>query len=41
MLTTTYSAVTLLGDEPDGFGDTMTTFTSTATTKIHDNCDKT
>lgn len=32
MLTTTYSAVTLLGDEPDGFGDTMTTLTSTATT---------
>lgn len=32
MLTTTYSAVTLLGDEPDGFDDTMTTLTSTATT---------
>lgn len=32
MLTTTYSAVTLLGDEPDGFSDTMTTLTSTATT---------
>ena len=32
MLTTTYSAVTLLGDEPDGVGDTMTTLTSTATT---------
>ena len=32
MLTTTYRAVTLLGDEPDGFGDTMTTLTSTATT---------
>lgn len=41
MLTTTYSAVTLLGDEPDVFDTTMTTFTSTATTKIHDNCDKT
>lgn len=32
MLTTTYSAVTLLGDEPDGFSDTMTALTSTATT---------
>ena len=32
MLTTTYSTVTLLSDEPDGFGDTMTTLTSTATT---------
>lgn len=41
MLTITYSAVTLLSDEPDVFGTTMTTFTSTATTKIHDNCDKT
>ena len=41
MLITTYSAVALLSDEPDGFGTTMTTFTSTATTKIHDNCDKT
>lgn len=40
MLTTIYSTVTLLSDEPDGFGTTMTTFTSTATTKIHDNCDK-
>ena len=32
MLTITYSAVTLLSDEPDVFGTTMTTFTSTATT---------
>ena len=40
MLTTAYSTVTLLSDEPDVFGTTMTTFTSTATTKIHDNCNK-
>lgn len=31
-LTTTYSAGTLLGDEPDHFGSTMTSLTSTATT---------
>lgn len=32
LLTTTYSAVTLTGNEPDGFGDMMTSLTSTATT---------
>ena len=40
ILTTTYGVVTLLGDESDGFDDTMTSLTSAATTKIYDNCNK-